>query len=73
MPRELCYCGLNTVETEHATHCVNGEVCCTKACYNQAIMTAIPVPEFHTGRVKPVEVGGYQFGIIHDKRQPRLW
>ena len=49
--KETCYCGLNEVEIEHASHCVMGEPCCTPRCYQEAIQAA-----------RAVEKDGYQWG-----------
>lgn len=52
--RELCYCGLNSVEIEHASFAVMGEVCCSRACYNEAIQN-----------VRHLEVDGWHAGGYH--------
>ena len=41
--KETCYCGLNEVEIEHASHCVMGEVCCTPRCYQEAMQSMQPL------------------------------
>ena len=47
--REVCYCGLNDIDIEHASYAVMGEACCTKRCYNEALAASDACGGFHGG------------------------
>ena len=40
MAKESCYCGLRVIEIEHASYYVDGAACCSRQCYNEAVVAS---------------------------------
>jgi len=44
MAEQNCYCGVRTIEPQHAAYYVDGAACCTRECYNHAVALATEIP-----------------------------
>lgn len=55
MAQQTCYCGVKSVEAEHASYQVNGAACCTRQCYNQAMKAS-----------RPLDQDGFMWGGPHE-------